>query len=283
MEMPYKMIVLDLDDTLLQDDLTISDRTREGLMRAQRQGVRVVLASGRPTGAIWRYARELEIAEHGGFIISFNGAVLTDAASGAMLFQKALSKETIHELYELSVAHGTLILSYVDDQIVTPLANEWAEVEQRLTGMEVRVVPDFKAAVQVDCIKAILLQEPTFLRAVSETLHPLVRDRLNMVISKPFFLEFTDKGIDKRHSLGLLAQTLQISSDEVIAIGDSYNDLGMIEFAGLGICMANGPAEVRAKADHVTASNMEDGIALALERFVFDSSTFDVGSKGEEI
>jgi len=267
--MPFKMLVLDLDDTLLQDDLTISDRTREALMRAQHQGIRVVLASGRPTGAIWRYARELEIAQHGGFIISFNGAVVTDAATGEPLFQKALSKETIHELYDLSVAHGTLILSYVDDQIVTPRANEWADVEQKLTGMEIRVTPDFKAAVQVDCIKAILLQEPTFLKAVSETLRPQVQDHLNMVISKPFFLEFTDKGIDKRHSLDLLTQTLGIEANEVIAIGDSYNDVGMIEYAGLGICMANGPLDVQAKADYITASNMEHGVAVALEKFVF--------------
>jgi hypothetical protein len=269
--MAYKMVVLDLDDTLLRDDLTISPRTLEALLRAQREGLRVVLASGRPTGAIWRYAQELEIGKHGGYIISFNGAVVTDAATGKTLFQKALSKEIIHELYDLSVAQGTSILSYVDDRIVTPVANEWAEVEQKLTGMEIRVTPDFKAAVQVDCIKAILLQEPTFLKAVSEKLRPLVQDRLNMVISKPFFLEFTDKGIDKRHSLAQLCETLAIQPSEVIAIGDSYNDVGMIEFAGLGICMANGPAEVRAKANHVTASNMDDGIAVALDRFVFQA------------
>jgi Cof subfamily protein (haloacid dehalogenase superfamily) len=267
--MAFKMIVLDLDDTLLRDDLTISDRTCASLLRAQTEGLRVVLASGRPTGAIWRYARELEIDRHGGFLISFNGAVVTDGASGKTLFQKALSKETIHELYDLSVTHGTLILTYVDDKIVTPQANEWADVEQRLTGMEIRVVPDFKAAVQVDCIKAILLQEPTYLQVVSEKLRPLVQDHLNMVISKPFFLEFTGKDIDKRHSLARLCETLDIQPSEVIAFGDSYNDVGMIEFAGLGICMANGPLEVQAKADHVTSSNMDDGIAVALERFVF--------------
>lgn len=267
--MPYKMVVLDLDDTLLRDDLTISDKTRDSLMRAQREGVRVVLASGRPTGAIRRYAEELDIANHGGFIISFNGAVVTDCVSKTPIFQKALSKEVVHELFDRSVEHGALILSYVDDKIVTPRANEWADVEQKLTGMEIREVPDFKGAIQGDCIKAIMLQEPVFLKAVSDKLRPLVEGRMNMVISKPFFLEFTDKGIDKRHSLQMLCEKLAILSSEVIAIGDSYNDVGMIEFAGLGICMANGPADVRAKADHVTASNMDDGVALALERFVF--------------
>lgn len=267
--MPYKLVVLDLDDTLLRDDLTISQRTRESLERAQKQGLRVVLASGRPTGAIWRYAKELDIASHGGFIISFNGAVVTDCATGRTLFQKALPKELIHELYDLSVAHGTLILSYVDDQIVTPVANQWADIEQTLTGMDLRLTPDFKGAIQTDAIKAILLQEPGFLKAVSEKLRPLVSDRMNMVLSKPFFLEFTNLGIDKRHSLGHLVDTLGIRQDEVIAFGDSYNDVGMIQFAGMGICMANGPLEVQATADFVTESNMHDGIAVGLERFVF--------------
>jgi Cof subfamily protein (haloacid dehalogenase superfamily) len=267
--MTYKMVVLDLDDTLLQDDLTISPRTGETLRRAQKEGLRVVLASGRPTGAIWRYAQELDIARHGGFLLSFNGAVVTEAATRTTLFQQSLSRKTIHELYDLSVVHGTSILTYVDDRIVTPQPSEWADIERKLTGMEIRVVPDFKAAVPVDCIKAILLQEPTFLKAVAEKLRPLVQDRLNMVISKPFFLEFTDKGIDKRHSLARLCESLEILPSEVIAIGDSYNDVGMIEFAGMGICMANGPLDVQAKADHVTASNMDDGIAVALERFVF--------------
>lgn len=267
--MPYKMVVLDLDDTLLRHDLTISDRTRDALMRAQRQGVRVVLASGRPTGAIWRYAQELEIARHGGYIISFNGAVVTDCATEQPIFQQALPKEIIHELFDHSVEHGAHILSYVDDQIVTARANEWADIEQKLTGMDMREAPDFKGAIQRDAIKVILLQEPAYLKQVSEKLRPLVQDRMNMVISKPYFLEFTDKGIDKRFSLAMLCEKLEILPSEVMAIGDSYNDVGMIQFAGIGICMANGPADVQAIADHVTESNMDDGIAVALDRFVF--------------
>lgn len=267
--MLYKMIVLDLDDTLLRDDLTISERTRESLLLAQQEGIRVVLASGRPTGAIWRYAEELELGRYGGYIVSFNGAVVTECATEEVIFQKALPKEIIHELFDHSVEHGSHILSYVDDKIVTAQANEWADIEKELTGMEIFEAPDFKGAIREDAIKVILLQEPSHLKTVCEKLRPIVSDRMNMVISKPFFLEFTNKGIDKRHSLSILCQKLEILPKEVIAIGDSYNDVGMIQFAGLGICMANGPADVRSIADHVTDSNMEDGVAKALDRFVF--------------
>lgn len=266
--MAYDMIVLDLDDTLLRDDLTISPRTRDSLIAAQERGVRVVLASGRPTGAIWRYARELELEKHGGWIISFNGAVVTDCRTGESIFEQALAREIIHEIHDHATAHDAGILSYLDDRIVTPRANEWVRVEQKLTGMDVREVDDFKAAIHRDAIKVIVVDEPERLKALSDKIRPLVERRMNMVISKPFFLEFTDKGIDKKYSLSLLLERTGLERERVMAVGDSYNDMGMLELAGLGVCMANGRDEVKAVADHVTASNMDDGVALAVERFV---------------
>lgn len=269
--MTYRLIVLDLDDTLLQEDLTISPRTKQSLLDAQAKGVRVVLASGRPTGAIWRYAHELQLTAHDGWIISFNGAVVTSCATGELFFEQSLSQSEIHEIYDLAQSQGAGILSYVNDEIVTPQANEWTAVEHTLTGMPVREVPDFKAVIPATAVKAIVVQEPSFLRKVAEALRPQVIDRWNMVISKPFFLEFTQKGIDKRHSLDLLARHLGLQATEIMAIGDSYNDVGMMEYAGLGVCMANGPLDVQAKANHITASNQEDGVALAVEQFVLNA------------
>ena len=266
--MPYKMVVLDLDDTLLRDDLTISARTRDTLLKTQAQGVILVLASGRPTGAMRSYAEELELARHGGWILSFNGAVITDCATGEVIFEQSLSPELVHEIHDLAATQGANILSYVDDRIVTPRADEWTAVEQRLTGMEVVEVADFKGAIRGPAVKAIVLDEPARLREVADKIRPAVDGRLSMAISKPFFLEFTDRGIDKGHSLARLIAHLGIDPSEVVAIGDGQNDAGMIQLAGLGIGMANGAAEVRAIADHVTGSNMEDGVAQALERFV---------------
>lgn len=262
------MVVLDLDDTLLREDLTISHRTRESLLEAQRQGVRLVLASGRPTGAIRRYSDELRLSEHGGWILSFNGAVITECATNKTIFEQSLSAELVHEIHDRALTLGANILSYVDDRIVTPRADEWTSVEHRLTGMEVVEVPDFKAAIQGPAVKAIVLHEPARLREVADIIRPDVEGRLSMAISKPFFLEFTDNGIDKRHSLARLLVHLGIDVSEVVAIGDGNNDLEMIRFAGLGISMANGSSEMRAAADHVTGSNMDDGVAQAVERFI---------------
>ena len=267
----YRVVVLDLDDTLLRDDLTISHRTRDSLVAAQEAGVVVVLASGRPTGAIWPYARELGLPEHGGWILSFNGAVVTDCSTGKPVFEQALSRKIVHELFDLATAHGAGILTYVDDFIATPRENPWTDIERKLTGLPVREVADFKAVVKRDPVKAIVVDEPARLKETASALGPLLAGRAHMALSKPFFLEFTADGIDKRHSLELLLERLGLSAAQTIAIGDSYNDLGMIGLAGLGVCMANGPEDVRQTADLVTASNMDDGVARVIERHVLET------------
>jgi hypothetical protein len=266
--MPYRVLTLDLDDTLLREDLTISDRTRRTLIQAQEAGTTVVLATGRPTGAVGRYARQLELARFGGYLITFNGAVVTECRTGRVLFEQNLSKDQLHELHDLSQTHRLYIQSYRGDRIITPRNNPYTEIEGRLTGMEIHEVPDFKAFMDGPATKVILLEEPTLLKATSERLRPVVEGRMAMTISKPFFLEFMDRGIDKRHSLDFLVKSLGLTAADVMAIGDSYNDLGMLEYAGLGVCMANGPADVRARADVVTASNEDDGVAEAVERYL---------------
>lgn len=266
--MTYEMIVLDLDDTLLTEDLVISERTRSALLQAQRASVRVVLASGRPTGAMKRYAEELELSRFDGFLISFNGAVITDCATGETIFRKSLSRQQMGEIHDLAQAHGAGILGYHNDRIITPKKNPWTAVESKLTGLPVEEVADFKGLIDEESVKVIVVDEPERLSALSETLRPRVAGRLNMALSKPFFLEFTDQGINKKESLGVLCERLEVLPAAVMAVGDSFNDIGMLELAGLAVCMGNGRDEVKAIADFVTASNMEDGVAAAVERFV---------------
>lgn len=271
--MKYRLVALDLDDTLLREDLTISDRTREALIGAQMAGVTLVLASGRPTGSIQRYARELQLDAFGGYILGFNGAEVTACTGDRVLFQQSLSRDEVHELYDVSRVEGLSVLSYQGRTIVTAEANPWADIERRLTGLEVVVAPDFKATMDGPAAKVILVQEPDRVRKAAADLAPLGA-RFNLAISKPYFLEVTAKGIDKAHSLAFLADKIGVARAEVMAVGDSYNDLGMLTWAGLGVCMANGPEEVRDQADFITASNHDDGVADAIERFVLDDEGF---------
>ena len=268
--MGYKMIVLDLDDTLLKNDRTISARTKKTLLEAQAAGVKVVLASGRPDFAVKPIAKELELEKHGGFIVSFNGAKITDSANGNELFSAGMSAEAVHKLFEMSKAEGAFIHTYIGDDIIASEMNEYTDIEKQITGMNIIVPSDFKAYIKNDVVKVIVLQSPEKIKAIEEKWKPIIKNELYMTTSKPFFLEFMNPSVDKGKSVLRLAQMLQISAAEIIAFGDSCNDISMLEAAGTGVAMENAVERVKSIADYVTASNENDGVALAVERFVLN-------------
>jgi Cof subfamily protein (haloacid dehalogenase superfamily) len=270
--MSYKMIVLDLDDTLLQDDQTISDRTKQALMDVQELGVKVVLASGRPTSAMFDIAKELLLKDYGSFILSFNGAKITNCQTGEELFSSTLTPKIVHHLYELSRREDVWIHTYVGDQIITEAGNQFTNIEGEITGLDIVEVGSFVEAVSKPVVKVLMLEEAAKLADVEEKLQQELAGKLSVMRSKPFFLEFTEQGVTKGTSLSHLIQQLGIKREEVIAIGDSYNDLAMIEFAGLGVAMGNAPDDIKAKANFVTDTNMNDGVAKVVEKFVLKTT-----------
>jgi Cof subfamily protein (haloacid dehalogenase superfamily) len=266
--MEYKMIVLDLDDTLLRDDHTISPRTKEALMAAQEAGVKVVLASGRPTYAMRHIAKELRLEEYGSFILSFNGAKIINCKTNEELFSSTLSPETVSRLYNISRQEDVWMHTYVGDMIVTEANNQYTEIEADITGLPITEVYSLPEAVTEPVVKVLMLEDPERLAVVEKKLQDELKGELSVMRSKPFFLEFTEAGVTKGSSLNQLIGKLGIAREEVIAMGDSYNDLAMIEFAGLGVAMGNAPDDIKEKANYVTDTNMNDGVAKVVEKFV---------------
>ncbi|MHA0855665.1 Cof-type HAD-IIB family hydrolase [Paenibacillus sp. CMAA1364] len=268
--MTYKMVVLDLDDTLLQDDHTISPRTKKALMDAQEIGVKVVLASGRPTFAMTHIAEELELEKYGSFILSFNGAKITNWETKVELFNSMLPADTAHELYNISKQEEVWIHTYVGDDIVTAANNEYTDIEGQITGMPIIEREDFIEAIQGPVVKVLMVGAPERLMTLEKKMQQQLEGRLTVVTSKPYFLEFTEAGVDKGTSLHQLITKLGMTQEEVIAIGDGYNDLAMIKFAGLGVAMGNAPDDIKAIADYVADTNMEDGVAKVVESFILN-------------
>ncbi len=269
-QMSYKMIVLDMDDTLLTDDHIISEATKTALMLAQEKGVKVVLASGRPTYAMLDAAKELRLAEYGSFILSFNGAKITNCQTNEELFSSTLSPETVHQLFDLSQRENIWIHTYMNDEIITQENNPFTEIEGKLTGLPIKTVADFKQTVSTPVVKVLMVKEENYLKEVEARLQKELANDLSVMRSKPYFLEFTELGVTKGTSLAILIEKLGISREEVIAIGDSYNDVAMIEFAGLGVAMGNAPDDVKQLADYVTDTNNNDGIAKVIDTFILE-------------
>lgn len=274
--MTYKMIVLDLDDTLLRDDGTISPRNKQALMSAQEAGVKVVLASGRPTYAMTALADELELERFGSYILSFNGAKIINWKTQEEAFSSTLTPEMAHTLYEMSIQEGVSALTYVGDDIVAESVTEYTLIESQITGMKIVEAPSFVGAVQVPVVKVLMVADPERLVIVEDKLKAKMAGKLNVMRSKPFFLEFTEDGVNKGTSLNHLIQQLGIERSEVIAMGDGYNDIAMLEFAGFGVAMGNAPEEIKQLADYVTDTNMNDGVAQVVESFILKDLSITV-------
>ncbi|MEN2413889.1 Cof-type HAD-IIB family hydrolase [Flavobacterium mesophilum] len=263
------MLVLDMDDTLLTDDHRISDLNKKVLLEAQAKGVYVVLASGRPTSAMTAYAKELEMDLNDSYIISFNGAIISQAKDDLVLFEQKLTVEQIHDLYDYSVKMNTHIITYLDDEIISETDSEFIEVEKEITGMAHLKVSSFKDYVDRPAVKCILLQEPAYLKTLENDLKTAM-PHLSVSMSKPFFLEAAQQGIDKAASLKILADKLGIHQSEIIAVGNAGNDLTMIEYAGLGVWVDNVTPELRDKADLIVASNNNDGVAEVVQKYILN-------------
>ena len=265
--MKYKMLVLDMDDTLLNDDHTISNENREMLSKARELGVHIVLASGRPTPAMIAYAKELQLDNS--YMISYNGAVITDLKEDKVIFEQTLTQGQIHELYDYSLKSKTHIITYVNGKIVSETDSEYIEIEKNITGLEHNKVVSFKEEVQSSAVKCILLEAPTYLKEVEKDLKAAM-PHLSVSMSKPFFLEVAQNGIDKGASIKFLAERLDILQSEIIAVGNAGNDLTMIEYAGLGVWVDNVDPELRDKGDVIVASNNNHGVAEVVRRFILN-------------
>lgn len=265
--MTYKMLVLDMDDTLLNDQHQISDKNKKMLQKAKDLGIYIVLASGRPTPAMIEYAKELQLMDS--YMISYNGAVITDLKNNEILFEQNLTKEQIHALYDFSKEKNTHIITYLDGNVVSETTSEYIDIELNITQLQHQIVPNFKEHVQKSAIKCILLQEPSYLKNIETDLLQAM-PHLSICMSKPFFLEVAQTGIDKGASVAFLAKKLQIKPQQIIAVGNAGNDLSMIQYAGLGVWVDNVDAHLRHHANTIVASNNHDGVAEVIEKYILN-------------
>lgn len=261
------MVVLDMDDTLLNDDHQISPKNKQAIAQAQQKGVYVVLASGRPTPAMINYALDLGLDKFGSYILAYNGGQIIDMKSQKVTFEQNVDVKDVHLLADKCKLNKVDIITYFNNQIVSENTSEYIEIERMITGMDLLIVPNFKEYVIEPVTKCLLLSEPSHLAQVTPILQGLL-PHLNITTSKPFFLEVTKKGIDKAASLAKLGQLLNIQAKEMIAIGNASNDLSMIEYAGLGIWVDNVQPDIRDKAKVIVASNNNDGVAEAIQKYI---------------
>ena len=263
----YKMIVLDLDGTLTNRNKEITPKTKETLMKAQEQGKIVVLASGRPTYGVMPLAEELHLEDYGGYILSFNGGIIMNCKTKEVVFSRQIPAESNGKIIDLAQEHNVSILTYENRTLLTNRPeDQYVHLESRINTLKIipMTIEELKAHVTFSVPKFLMTDDGDYLAMVE----PKVKAALSVYRSDPFFLEILPKGIDKAQSLERLLAVIGVKREEMIACGDGYNDLTMVQYAGLGVAMGNGVLPVRKAADYITLTNEEDGVAHVVEKFM---------------
>lgn len=263
------VLVLDIDGTLTNSKKEITQRTKNAIIDTMKRGHKVMLASGRPTYGMHRYEKELELKENGGFLLSFNGGRIIDCATGRVIYQKTLPGEVIPVLYEFAVSHDCGLITYQNENIILGTRmDEYIGIESRINGMEVKKVDNFVEYVNFDVNKCLMTAEPERAEQYEKMLQEKLGDVLSIYRSDPYFIEIMPKNIDKASSLDRMLSSVGLYRENTICCGDGYNDISMLQYAGIGVAMANAQKKVKESADFITKSNDKDGIVVVIDKFI---------------
>jgi Cof subfamily protein (haloacid dehalogenase superfamily) len=263
-----RLVASDLDGTLLRPDETVSDRTRAALAAAREAGITVVLVSGRPPRSLGPIAERIGV---GGIAICANGAVVWDLDNGKLVDSTPLAAELatrlVHALRE--AIPGALFAVELDGGF------------GREAGWSDGLVAAPAEALEADALELItgpvsklLVRHPTMpFPEVAERARTAVGDDAVATWAGLRLVEISAAGVTKAFALERLCRHLGIAASEVVAIGDMPNDLAMLEWAGTAVAVANAAPEVLDAADEVTVANVDDGVALVLERILAGGAT----------
>lgn len=268
--MKYKLLVLDVDGTLLNEAKEISKRTLAALLKVQQMGVRIVLASGRPTYGLLPLAKSLELGNYGGYLVSYNGCQIISAQNGEILFERRINPELVPYLEKKARKNNFSLLTYHDDTLVTDSPeNRHVQREAALNNLQIIREDEFSTGIDFAPCKCVLVSDDEEALIDLEAYWKKRLDgTMDVFRSERYFLEVVPCGIDKANTLGALLDMLKVKRDEVMAIGDGVCDVTMIQLAGMGVAMGHSPESVKACADYVTVSNEDDGVAQAVEKAI---------------
>lgn len=254
-----------MDDTLLGKDLTISATNKQTIARMLEQDLHFTVATGRMYISALPYIKELNLKIP---FISYNGAWIRDAFSDKIYYEENLSSEISHELLNMCRENNWYVQNYKDDSLRVEKVNEFTENYLHIARVPLLEEGDAFFKKKTPSQKILIVTKEDEWSAVAEKIKQRFGDEVCVSSSKVCFVECTAPKANKGLALKFLAEYLGLKADNVMAIGDAYNDLEMIKYAGIGVAVSNAPADVQKVADFISLSHSENGVAHAIEKFV---------------
>lgn len=264
-----KAIALDIDGTLLNSKKEISEATKQAIWEAMDGGIKIILASGRPFCGVVEYAKELNLYEKGGYILSFNGGRISNCKTGEIVYDVHLKDSDKYKICRILKEYDKAIaMTYKENILLSENVEDEGVIHgAKVNSLTLHKVDDLSKNIEHTVGKFILMGEPGYIKSIAEELGGRLGEMATVCRSESDLLEIMPYGVDKGSALAGFTRKMGLERSEVMACGDAYNDDTMLKFAGIGVAMGNAFEEIKALADYVTLTNDEDGVAHAIRKF----------------
>ena len=268
--MSIKLIGIDLDGTLLNSQHLVTDRVRESIRYAQDKGVQIVLASGRPFSGMFPILRDLKISNEKNYVITNNGSMIRDISTGEVLHQNALSFEDYLHIEKLASSLSIAMHVVSDRFVYTADRNigKYTVYESYLSSIPLVYRPVDEMTDDICYSKCMFSAESDMLEAIIPRIPDEYYEKYEVYRSASFYLEFLRKNSTKGFALQKIAKEFGLKSSEIMCLGDHENDYSMFHVADTKIAMGNGIDLLKENATFVTTTNNEDGVAVAIEKYI---------------
>ena len=261
----YKLIAVDIDGTLLNSNGKITKNTKAAIKYAIDKGIHLVLSTGRPVQGIYDIYEQLNLSSPA---ITYNGAIVIQHKNGPILYECSLLPIDTEAIIKKGDQLDTTIAIWYDSQLFTNKLNEKAYEYSTISNIKPKLYTNKQKIFKNGATKILYYD-------TVDTIHNYEKELINSFssnvvfhTSKPYFLEFVNSEVSKANAMKKLGIFLNIKQEEMISIGDGFNDLEMIKYAGLGVAMNNAPDGVKENAQFITDSNDEDGIAKVIYKYI---------------
>jgi len=263
--MKYKLMAVDIDGTLVNDAGMITEVTKKAIKSAVEAGLIFTIATGRPIQGVEHFNELLGLDLP---YITYNGSMVVMGKSREILYEKKMDPDDAKHIYQMGTDYGSTVIVWAHNKLYVNDMNADAKLYSKQAHQAALLMENTDVVLESGVSKILWIDTIQNIDRLKMDVIGKVSENVNFHTSKPIYIEFVDKDASKAIAMEKLGKHFGIKREEMIAVGDGENDLSMIEYAGLGIAMANADEKVKEMADAITLSNEEDGVAAVIDRYV---------------
>jgi len=284
----YKLAAIDLDGTMLNQYGIVTEKTKEAIKKVQEKGIEVIIASGRPIASIKAIAKEIKCDK---YFIAGNGAIIYDMEKEEIIYENTLKKQKVLEILKICEENSIYYNIYTEKEILAKslqcnvlyyhkenankpeqdkthiklIENLYEYIENANEKIIKITVCENNETIFNSIMRKLKEIEEIEVLDISHMSRKVIKQGTQEIPIEYYYTEISSKNVDKWSAIEFLQQKIKLKKEEIIAIGDNINDKKMIENAGLGIAMGQSHPTVKMVANQITTSNLEDGVARALD------------------